>query len=454
MNIKCFIYTVLALTLAIPAGAEDQSSTFGIKGYIENENIISTYTRQDRADIFKKNELHSKFELKYGTENIYGTIITHQYVIPSIINKDYPYSSSFKISRNGQISDKSYELNMNEAYINATFPAVRIRAGNQIYGWGTADVFNPTSYFNPMDLRELIFRSEDESVSGVPSLSTMWFIGSYTLEAVIVPVHIPSQIQTGDNYWAIKEKKGPFPVILDNPEPLPVKVENAGYGMRFSGTFFGIDSSISGYYGPDKEPLMRPNRTIIEPDKPVSILVKPEYRMMAAAGFDFSANFDPLVLQGEIVYAHYRFGVVDQPYDANISLPFEVERNRTVTYTIGANYFIPMSRLFSWHTGNAVLTAEWMQIINTNSSVTEPLLTDIISSRLEDSFLEDRLKFSITMLADIKKSGITVFPKIAWDFQNGLTLELSYVYIDGEKDSVFGYFKNNDHISARCRYAF
>ncbi len=454
MKTKNFIYTALIMIMIVPASAEEESGSFDIKGFIENENIISTYTRQDIPDIFKKNELHSKFELRYGSDNFYGMMITHQYAAPTIINKDYPYSSSFKITRNGKISDRSYELNINEAYVNMTYPVVRFRAGNQIYGWGTADVFNPTSYFNPMDLREFIYKSEDESVSGVPSLSAMWFIESYTLEAVVVPVHIPSQIQTGRNFWAIKDKKRPFPIIVDDPEPLPVKYQNAGYGIRFSGTFFGVDTSLSGYYGPDKEPLMRPSRTLIEPDKPVSILVKPEYSMTAAAGFDFSANFDPFVIQGEISYAYYRFGVIDQPYDVNISLPFDVERNRTVTYTIGANYFTPMKKLFSWHTGNAVITAEWMQVINSNSDVMDPLLTDIISTRIEDSFLDDRLKISVSMLADVRKNGMSIFPKIGWDFQNGLTVELSYVYISGEKGSVFGYFENNDHISARCRYEF
>jgi hypothetical protein len=305
-----------------------------------------------------------------------------------------------------------------------------------------------------MDLREFIFRDEDERVFGIPSVSAMWFIGSFTLETVFVPFQTASEIQTGANYWAIKDKKGPFPLIVDNPDPLPVKTRNAGYGMRFSGTFFGIDASASAYYGPDREPMMRPVKTVIEPDKPVSILIEPEYRMTAAAGFDMSANLDPFVIQGEVSYAPYRFGVVDQPYDANISLPFDVERNETLTYTIGGNYFIPLKKIFPQHTGTAVLTAEWMQIINSNSAIMDPLLTDIISTRFEDTFFDDSLKFSVTMMIDTGKNGMSIFPKAAWDFQNGLSLDVSYVYIKGSNGSVFGYFDDNDHVSVRCRYAY
>jgi hypothetical protein len=455
MKRRIFLSITLLLLITIQAAGEDEPErSFELRGYIENNNIVSTYTEQDLPDIFKKNELHSRINIRYGSDEMYGVITTHQYVLPYNINENYPYSSSFRVSRNGKISDKSYELNFNEAYVNATFPLVRVRAGNQIYGWGTADVFNPTSYFNPMDLREFIFKNEDERVSGVPSFSAMWFIGDYTLETVFAPVQVASEIQTGNGFWAIKEKKGPFPVIIENPEPLSADSENFGYGMRFSGTFFGVDASASAYYGPDREPLMRPIRTVIEPDKPVSILVEPEYRMTAAAGFDLSANFDPFVIQGEISYSPYRYGVVDQPYSAGVVLPFEVEKNKTLTYTIGANYFIPMKKLFKWHTGTAVLTAEWMQIINSNDKVMDPLLTDIFSTRFEDTFFEDRLKFSVTGMADIKKTGTSIFLKTGWDFQNGFFLELAYIYIRGEDGSIFGYYDNNDHVSVRCRYEF
>lgn len=455
MNTGRFVSTAFLMLLLTYASAEEEPlRNFEFKGIIENNNIISTYTEQDSPEIFKKNEIHNKVELRYGTEELYGVLISHQYAIASFINEDYRYSSSFRISRNGKISGENYEINFNEAYVNATYPLVRVRAGNQIYGWGTADVFNPTSYFNPMDLREFIFKNEDERVFGIPSLSAMWFIGDYTLETVFAPVQAASEIQTGTDYWAIRDKKGPFPVIIDDPEPSAIKTDTAAYGLRFSGTFFGVDASATAYYGPDREPLMRPVRTIIEPDQPVSILVKPEYRMTAAAGFDMSANFDPFVLQAEVSYSPYRYGVVDQPYSAGVVLPFEVERNRTLTYTFGANYFIPMKKIFPWHTGTAVLTAEWMQIKNSNSSVMDPLLTDIFSTRFEDTFFDDSLKFSITLMRDVKNSGMSVFPKAAWDFQNGLSIEFSYIYIEGDNGSVFGYYNDNDHISARCRYAY
>lgn len=450
-----FIYIALILNTTIHAAGEEESPrSFEFRGYIENSNIISTYRDQDLPDIFKKNELHSKLNFRYGTDEIYGVIIPNQYALSSSLNKNYPYSGSLNVSRNGKISGRNYELNFNEAYINATFPIARIRAGNQIYGWGTADVFNPTSYFNPMDLREFIFKNEDERVSGVPSLSAMWFIGDYTLETVFAPVQVASEIQTGSGFWAINEKKGPFPVIIENPEPLASSPEYFGYGMRFSGTFFGVDASASAYYGPDREPLMRPTRTVIESGEPVSILIEPEYRMTAAAGFDLSANFDPFVIQAEASFSPYRYGVADQPYNSSMTFPFDVVKNRTFTYTIGANYFIPMKKVFNWHTGTAVLTAEWMQIINSNQEVMDPLLTDIISTRFEDTFFEDRLKFSITAMADVKNNGMSIFSKTGWDFQNGFFIEFSYIYIRGEDGSVFGYYNDNDHVNVRCRYEF
>ena len=44
---------------------------------------------QNKFNIFIKNEIHNKIELRDGTEDFFGIIISHQYAIPSFINKNY-----------------------------------------------------------------------------------------------------------------------------------------------------------------------------------------------------------------------------------------------------------------------------------------------------------------------------------------------------------------------------
>ena len=59
--------------------------------------------------------------------------------------------------------------------------------------------------------------------------------------------------------------------------------------------------------------------------------------------------------------------------------------------------------------------AETIDVLN-DINARLPLLTDIFSTRLEDTFLDDSLKFSVTLMRDVKKSGMTVFSKAGWDF--------------------------------------
>lgn len=457
---KNSIYTVILSVLALLAAEsglhaqEGSEPLFDISGFIMNKNVISTYTEQDYKDADKKNELRANLKVKYGTDNIYVYLNSGLNMIPLIINEDYRYSEDFSLKRNGTVSGSFYEFYTREFYMNLSFDSFRLRLGNQVYGWGTADVFNPTSYFNPGDLRELFFRDEDELKQCVPSISSMIFIGDYTLELVFVPVHVSSLFAADGNFWEITYTEGPFPVFVTNSEGMPLSPENFGYGGRLAATVFGADVSLSAYHGPDRDPLLRPSRTVIVPGEPVSIEVVPEYYIVTSFGADASMRFDKFVVQGEICFTPDKTVCIDQPYTIGMTLPFETHKVKSLSYTAGFNYFIPLSRLIEDHSGTTVLTAEWMQTIYYGSGCMAPMITDIITARIEDSFFDEQLKPSVTVICDTKNSGAAFSVKAAWDFQNGLSVSAEYWNISGGDDSVLGYFRDNDFVSMGVKYEF
>ena len=153
--VLALVFTTEILPAMDEEDSEDTSAPAGfeISGFISNKNIISTYTEQEPGDINRKNELRANIKLKSGSDDFYLFLNTNQYIIPLAINDEFRYSENFRIGRNGTISGTFYEMNAREFYVNLAFEKIRLRAGNQVYGWGTADVFNPTSYFNPQDLR-------------------------------------------------------------------------------------------------------------------------------------------------------------------------------------------------------------------------------------------------------------------------------------------------------------
>lgn len=454
--LSTLISTVNALSAADNGEMEDTSAPAGfeISGFIMNKNIISTYTEQDVADADRKNELRANIKLRYGSDDFYLFLNTNQYAIPLPINDEFRYSENFHVGRNGTISGTFYEVNARELYINLAFEKLRLRAGNQVYGWGTADVFNPTSYFNPSDLRELFFREDDELKQGVPSVSSMIFIGDYTLELVFVPLHVPSLFAAENNFWEITYVEGPFPVFVTNSSGLPVSAENFGYGGRLAGTVAGADISLSAYYGPDRDPLMRPMRTVLVTGEPVSIKVVPEYHVVTSFGADISMRFDKFVVQGEVSFSPDKTVCIDQPYTIGMILPFKTEKTQSLSYTTGFNYFIPLGSLIEGHGGTTVFTVEWTQTIYNGSGYIRPMVTDMITARLEDSFFEDKLKPAATVIWDTRNNGSAFSVKVAWDFQNGFSVNAEYWNIRGSGDAMLGYFRDNDFISIGGRYEF
>ncbi len=440
-----------------PDSFENSKFVFKSNGFIEIEDFLSTYTRQETSTINKKSEVRTNLKIKYGTDSFYLVSNSNLYFAPVFIddsiNETYIYSGKPEIGRNGRLSNKYTELDFRELYFNFGFSNFRLRAGNQIFGWGTADVFNPTSYFNPYDLREFLFRDDDELRVGIPALSAMFFLNNYTLEFVFTPLHVPLRLADQGNFWAIRYKEGPFPVFVDEAEELEIAPENFAYGARLSRSTVGVDLSLSIFHGPDRDPVFRPLKTEITFPYP-SIIVSPEHHVVTMVGADFSTDLDRFVLQGEVSYTHDKVGVVDQEYSILTKFPFDVKHSHFLSYSAGLNYFIPINRLFENHEGETILTLEWYQSRYFDSSIQEPFITDLLTVKIQDSFFSSRLHLMVSCIIDVSENGLIIWPKAEYDFQNGLKISVQYADIRGNEGSIFKYFENNDLVMLKVHYVF
>ncbi|MDD5722542.1 MAG: hypothetical protein PHY29_02250 [Syntrophales bacterium] len=452
-----------------PEIAEDEAigPEFTYSGFIEFETFVNTGTGENFKDKNEKNEIRNRLQLRYGTEKLYLFSVSNLYLFQTYLNEraddHYAYSKDHRVSRNLRISSQEAELSFDELYLNYGRGNFRLRAGNQIYGWGTADAFNPTSYFNPSDMREILFRDDDENKAGVPSLSGMFFLGDYTLEAVFVPMHIPTIMAPEGNFWALSiDDSLPLPIIFDEPEELGADIDNVGYGARLSTSAGGIDISVSGYRGPDKNPLFLPYKIIFQGATPVAVEIRPQSSIVTMFGFDLSAVLGDFVLQFEAAYSPDKGGIVEQRGTSlpGLILPFEVDRSHYLSYATGFNYFIPLSRLIEGHTGDTVFTFEWFQSKYLKGGLYAPPITDIVSCKFEDSYFDGRVKTTIKGIFDTKHGGKVLWPGIAYDFQNGFLIEVGYAAILGDRgatwdsDSIFYYFKDNDLLMGKVCYQY
>lgn len=441
------------------SSSESGGKTFSLEGMVVFSYLANMYRDQEFIDSQKKSEFRTRLKLKYGTDNTYLYAVPNAYFITTFIDerigKDYRYSENFIIGRNLRLSTKASEATFNELYVNVGSEKARLRVGNQIFAWGTADVMNPTSYFNTFDAREFLFKEEDEIYLGIPAASAMLYFGTYVLELVYAPIHVPMGIPENGNFWFPRIKDFPVKVIVNEHEGLEINGKNMAYGARFSGKVWDIDTSISAYHGPDKEPVFVPREIVFPPNDIMSISVIPEYYVINKFGFDASMDINKFVMQCEIAYSPDKRGFEELPTNLyDVKLPLNVKKSHFLAYSIGFNYFIPMNRIIEGHEGDSIFTFEWSQSLFFNKEIEEPTITKMIVSRIEDTYFDSKLKIKITFIYEARDRGYIFWPKAEWDFQNGLSVEVSYANISGKEDSFLYYYNDNDILLWKIRYTF
>ena len=429
-----------------------------LKVFLENDNYFNTAPDESFNTAYKKCEIRANVDFATSIDNLSFKLVTDAYFTPRLLSDNiysaHTYSESFRVMRNGSISGESYELNPRQAYVGYEDGKYRIRAGNQLFNWGTADVFNPTSYFNPFDMREYLLKDDDEMKYGVPAISGLYTIGATSLEAVITPVHIPLTFANKNAFWELKYNEGPFPVNIEQPSSLPLSFYNCGIGLQYYFNYFKTDFYISVYHGPDDEPLMRPIGTKITPNEPLSIIISPEYKTVDMTGLAFSKSVSRFVIQAEGVYSFNKYGVIEQDYTTDLKFPLSIDKSHFISYSTGINYFIPLNDIIPGHQGTSVATLEWMQSIYFDDRMMAPLLTKIIIARMQDTIMDEKLDIIFTTIYDTQNSSIIVMPETGYKINSNLSLKVSYSFIKSDPDSFMGYYNDNDILSWRLRYEF
>ncbi|MCP4133843.1 MAG: hypothetical protein GY754_22935 [bacterium] len=440
---------------------EDEEITFDYVGALSFENLIDLNSNQKFSGIFKKNEIRHNMKIQYGTENIYVKLNSNFYVTPYVfsnsVNSEYLYSEETRLAHNLRLSGKGAEINFRELFFNyaAADSFIRIRAGNQVYGWGSADIFNPTSYFNRLDLREIIFKDEDELGQGVPSISTLILADSFSVELVCVPFQLPILLAAPGNFWEIQYRPGPFKVVIDNEDYIDPALS---FGGKFATSFMKADLSLSYYNGLDNEAVLRPYKVVLEDGEPVTIVARDEYYRVNKLGFAATRPFGKLTLQGETAVTFDKCVLKEQSYSLDTEFPYAVQRSPFISYSLGFNYSI------SYHDGDTLLTMEWTQGRYFKGSIENPVFTDVLAVVLSDTFFDGSLKASFGMMFnlnakiadafELRVEGFALMPSIAYDFQNGVDCGLSFVYINGAQDSLLSYFDDYKILTLKVTYEY
>lgn len=371
-----------------------------------------------------------------------------------------------------------HEIALHEAYIDVFFDTLDLRVGNQIISWGKTDVINPTDVLNPLDLTTML--TGDVAERKVPTFAVKldYYHGNTTAELVVVPFFQEYKYDLVGSDWAIfhyglfsEYLGGVFPwadrlddesqklinrtsLTFSSPNQPTNSPENVQGGVRLSSKYRGWDFSLSYVNAFDRLPTVTLStglRDAIETGTVVDYLsgltpgelagtVSLDYHRYHMIGFDFATTWGSYGIRGE-------GGVFLDRYTYTSQL--EAARNDYIFYVVGVD------RLFK---GDFYVNAQFIQkiIFDYDQSYIEDEFQSGVSlySYKEFELFGRKIVPEVRALYEINGGGFFITPKVTYKWSDTLEIGCGLNIFEGERDTIFGYFTDNDQVFFEVKYIF
>jgi hypothetical protein len=314
-------------------------------------------------------------------------------------------------------SDGNTRSAMREMYIETRRGDFDFRIGRQIIAWGRTDRLNPTDNLTPRDSR-LLAADIDEDRFGSLAVKTAWNLDSYSsLTLVWLP-----EVQVNKSYSKFSEN---------------IPTANNQWAIKYDQSGKTIDWSLS-YYD----------------------------------GYDITSD-----LSSAYVYNHYRIKVYGMDMATTVgSNRFALESAYTQTQDMnGTNDFIKNPFLYTvfgveHDFGNN--TSGIIQIFNRHVyNYTDPNTStaslyhaifssqldrnqDGISIRIAKKWLNETLETEIAGSTLLERNGYSLRPRVTYLWSDSIKLLAGYEYYAGNKNTYYGYLKDNNTLFMELRYFY
>ena len=326
---------------------------------------------------------------------------------------------------------------LNEAYYRYSGEIWDISVGRQVIAWGQADGFKLTDVLSARDSSEFISFSGDDARLPSDSIRLRFFHDLFTFEAVAVPFFTPNKlprfgfedgaknglyyIDTPDSY---KTPFGSVPIRYTKTQSAkPQMFTDTEAAARFSFFLPGIDFSVSGFYGWDKNPryvksgyakkgLFNPAGThhpLFNPYVPKELHtnLNEEYYRIGMAGIDAAIPAGDVTIRLETAWVGGRFF---EPKEMLSSLPIAQLMDKTSGGDVPIAFNTPVKKHqllmlagIDWIKSSWTLSAQYFEdlILNHKNDIERPMHKGFVSLNVSKTFLRDTLKLSASGVIDI-----------------------------------------------------
>ena len=315
---------------------------------------------------------------------------------------------------------------LNEAYYRYSGEIWDISVGRQLIAWGQADGFKLTDVLSARDSSEFIAFNGDDARLASDSIRLRFFHDIFTFEAVAVPFFTPNKlprfsfengakdelyyIDTPDSFDT-KTVLGRIPITYTKTETKPKMFTDTEAAARFSFFLPGIDFSVSGFYGWDKNPRYVKSgyvkKELFNPANPPGPLnpyvpkgihtnLNEEYSRIAMAGIDAAIPAGDVTIRLETAWVGGRY------FEPKNQMPVLSGTQLIFDPALRKHQLLALAGI-DWIKDSWTLSAQYFEdlILDHKDDIERPMHKGFVSLNISKTFLRDTLKFSASGAVDV-----------------------------------------------------
>jgi hypothetical protein len=329
------------------------------------------------------------------------------------------------------------DVELREAFVEASLGSFDFRMGRQILVWGRADKVNPTDNLTVRDFGLLVTDDEDQRL-GPFTTQAVWNTGDYRLYALWQPEWREPVFPLGALGSGIQIAYGK---PANTFEQFAVKLDRSGGA---------VDWSVSYFHGIDKTPDIR-----LVSSTASSTQLELLFQKIDVIGADFATTFGQTGVRGEAAYTRTRDTTGGDIFtkNANLFVVLGIERSFYETMNLNLQYLYRHTFGFvGANTGNAGLDLLALQV-NINAQQLAQNMHGA-SLRLSHKALNDTLESEVALVTWFSTSDYLLRPKVTYAFSDSLRGTMGAEFFQGSSSTFFGRLQAVSNGFAEVRYLF
>jgi len=458
---KHIISLVIAMLfiLSLSVGAQDFGGGSFYGGSEETKTSVS-------GSIFPEFRVFSDGDIE---ENLRGEL-----------DINYPGTShEFKILMNYQVGAAD-QIEFSEVYYKYFADNYHLLVGKNRTIWGTGDQVHVVDNLNGEDLSDFINPDYLDRQIGEEMIKIDRYFrdGKADLQFVYTPDFTPDRfaddpksplgnwiINPFASYFRldnIAASSGLSQTEIINKVEDSFKDEEQQFGLRFTDSRSGIDYGLSYYRGYLREPSYDRRVLVSESGEPKDLPAVNNAAAVDSLLEELNLHYDEVDILG------FEMATVLGTINSRFELAYfrtddtdgtdPLTRNNKIGWVIGGDRDLPISNLNLniQFTGETVLDTDNIksnpQDLQYNSDGDYTTNRAIVS--LEDSYQNEKIIPQLTWVYNLNDNDYTLEAEVDYELQQDLILKFSHKIFEGDKNTTFGQFEENDFTSMALEYSF